>query len=216
MDVVTKKAFAESVGVTASAVSHWIGTKKLHGPALVGRGCRARINAPVALEQLRRNLDVSQRTGGNARAKLNKKPAGAVLGAAAITNAPIPETRATDARSDEGDLQEQIKAARLQQLELLNAKAREEAAQRAGRYVRSDEARAELGRVSSRLLSLFDGSLTEFADAIAAQPADLSREILRTLRATWREIRTRQAKTIGTEAAALARLIEEEEDGAAL
>jgi hypothetical protein len=68
-DILTKKAFAEMAGVTPSCVSHWIGEKKLHGAAIVGRGCRARIRVPVAIEQLKKNLDISQRTGMNGRAR---------------------------------------------------------------------------------------------------------------------------------------------------
>jgi hypothetical protein len=56
--ILTKSAFSELTGVSAACVSQWISRKKLHGPALVGRGCRARINVPIALEQLKKNLEL--------------------------------------------------------------------------------------------------------------------------------------------------------------
>ena len=76
---------------------------------------------------------------------------------------------------------------------------------RSGRYIRADDARQELGRVASRLMTLFELSLPEFANAVAAKQPASSRDALSVLRATWREIRIRNAKTIGAEAEALSR-----------
>jgi predicted transcriptional regulator len=84
-DILTKKAFAEMTGVSAACVSQWISRKKISGDALVGRGCRARIRVEVAREQLKRNLDIDQRTslGMSAKAKLDaRKPAASAQEAA--------------------------------------------------------------------------------------------------------------------------------------
>ena len=211
-DILTKKAFAEMAGVTPSCVSHWIGEKKLRGAAIVGHGCRARIRVPVALEQLKKNLDIDQRLGANGKARLDaQKPAARApkLVPAAIIALDMPEA-ATEALSqpDEGDestIEGRIKAARLEQIALSNAAAREEASARSGRYVRAEDARQELGRMASRLMTLFESRLPEFANAMVAKPPASSRDTLSVLRATWREIRIRNAKTIGAEAESLSR-----------
>jgi hypothetical protein len=87
-----------------------------------------------------------------------------------------------------------------------------EVKRQAGTYMRSDDARREMGRISSRMLTLFESSLTEFANAIAAQPPTSSRGVLRILQTTWREIRVRQSKALSMEAEAMPALIDDEEE----
>lgn len=201
-DILTKKAFAEMTGVSAACVSKWISRKKISGDALVGKGCRARIRVAVAREQLKRNLDVDQRTslGMGAKARLDaQKPAASAQEA-------IAEAASATSEVDEKTIEGRIKAARLRQLALFNAKAEEEAAARSGRYVRAEDARHELGRVASRLITLFESSLPEFANAMAVKPPASSRDALSALRAVWREIRIRSAKTMGAEAESISRL----------
>jgi hypothetical protein len=164
-EVVTKKAFAALVKVTPSCVSHWIGTGKIGGDALVGTNCRARVRVGVALAQLGRNLDPVQHLGDNGRAK---------LGAAAA--API---------------EDGIKAARLTQLELANAKARAEAAVLSGRYVEASGARQEMGKIAGRMVAAFEGALPELADAVAAESSIPPRDALHALRTAWRAVRAR-------------------------
>lgn len=185
-EVVTKSEFAALTGVTCGRVSQWIAAKKIDGDALVGRGHRARIRVDVATAQLKRTLDVDQRLA-NGRAKVDGDA--------------VPDT-----------VEQNIKTARLAQIELSNAKAAAEARVRSGRYVKTDDARQEMGRVAARLMAVFESSLTEFANAVVASPPQTSRDALRTLRAAWRQIRVRQAKARGEEAAALPPLVEDEED----
>jgi hypothetical protein len=165
-----------------SCVSQWIARQKLSGDALVGRGCRARIRVDIAREQLRQNVDVDQRLG--------KTPWDA---------APAPEPSAEAGDTVEG----RIKQQRLEQLALANAEAREQAAARSGRYVLAADAQRDMGRVAARLMTIFEASLSEFANAIIATPPATPREASRLLRETWRQIRERQAKAIGAEALVL-------------
>ncbi len=167
-DILTKKAFAEMTGVSAACVSQWISRKKIGGDALVGRGCRARIRVEVAREQLKRNLDIDQRTslGMGAKARLDSRKPGARAAkpVSEAVIAPIMPEAASEAlaqpdEADENSIERRIKQARLEQIALSNAAAREEAAARSGRYVRAEDARQELGRVASRLMTLFEGSL---------------------------------------------------------
>ena len=102
-----------------------------------------------------------------------------------------------------------IKQERLAQLSLANEKSREEAAARSGRYIKSEDARLEIGRAVSRLMTVFESSLTEFGNAIVANPPGSSRDALRILKATWREIRIRQSKAAGAEAADLPALMDD-------
>jgi hypothetical protein len=80
-----------------------------------------------------------------------------------------------------------------------------------GTYMRSDDARQEMGRIASRMLTLFESSIVEFSNAIAAKTPISSHDALRLLRASWREIRIRQAKALSAEAAALPEMIDDEE-----
>jgi len=180
MQVVSKQEFAALVKVSPSCVSQWIARQKITGDALVGVGNRARIRVDVAREQLRQTVDIDQRLG--------KTPWEAT---------PEPMGEAEDT------IEGRIKQQRLEQLALANALAREEAAARSGRYVKAEDARREMGRIAARLMTVFEASLSEFANAIiAAQPAT-PREASRLLRETWRQIRERQAKAIGDEALGL-------------
>jgi hypothetical protein len=190
-DVVSKSEFAKIAGVSAPRVSQWLRDGKINGDALVGRGHRARIRVAAAVEQLRRNLDPVQHLGANGRASVDGN------GAAAAST-----------------VEDEIKAARLQQLALSNAKAAAEGALRSGRYVRADDARQELGRVAGRLMATFEASFVEFATAIMANPPATARDAMRTLRATWRTIRVRQAKVTGDEAVALPPLLDDEAENA--
>ncbi len=191
-DIVSKTTFANLTGVTQACVSRWLASGKLDGDAIVGEGPRARIRVKAAQEQLRARLDPVQHFGANGRAKIDGE------------SAPLPHATAT--------VEDGIKAARLAQLELSNEKAAAEAAARSGRYITTDDARQEMGRVAARLMSVFESSFSELANALAASPQKTSRDILRTLRATWREIRIRQAKARSEEAAALPPLIDEPPD----
>ncbi len=67
-----------------------------------------------------------------------------------------------------------------------------------------------MGRVAARLMTVFEASLNEFANAVIATPPVTPRDALRTLRATWREIRVRQAKVASAEAVTLPPLVDDE------
>jgi hypothetical protein len=94
----------------------------------------------------------------------------------------------------EPTLEERLKRQRLEQLELANEKAREEASARVGTYARADDVRQEMGRLVGKLITVFDGALVEFAAAVAAQSDLSSRDALHLLRSTWRSIRERAAE----------------------
>jgi hypothetical protein len=69
MTLLRKIDFAAHCNVHRSRVSHWIRDGHISGPAIVGSGRKAMIDADIALRQLRERLDVDGlvRTGLNTR-----------------------------------------------------------------------------------------------------------------------------------------------------
>jgi len=188
-DVVSKQSFAELIGVTPARLSQYLAEGRISGEAIIGVGRHARINVAVAQAQLKARLDITQRIA-NGRARLDG------AGAAAI--------------------EDDIKAERLAQLRRLNQRAAEEAALRAGVYVKAADARQQFGAVAARMLSTFEASFTPIANAIVASRAQTPRDVLRAMRSTWREVRAQAAKAQGEEALALPPLLDEGADDVAV
>jgi len=170
--VVSKSAFADIAGVSRVRVSQYLAEHKISGDALVGTGRKARIRVAAAMAQLKRNLDVSQSLGANGKVKIDA---------------------ADDPEAD--TIEDGIKRARLEQLELSNEQARSLREVQAGRYARSDDVRQEMGRVAGRMMGLFEGSLGELATAVAAKSNLPARDALHILRTTFRTIRERVSNT---------------------
>jgi hypothetical protein len=185
-DVVTKTKFAEISGVSGAMVSMWIKRRKIYGDAIVGEGRAARIVVDIARQQLRKTLDLSQRLGANGKVKFDDDP----------------ETADT--------LEDEIKRARLAQLELSNEHARAVREAQAGRYVRSDDIQREMGKIAGRTLAVVEGALGEFATAIAAKSNLPARDALHILRTAFRGIRERTSNTEAGISQALPALIDDE------
>jgi DNA-binding transcriptional regulator YdaS (Cro superfamily) len=186
IDVVTKTKFAELSGVTQARVSQWISRKQIHGEALVTVGRSTQIRVSVAQQQLKKNLDLSQRLGANGRVKFDDDP------------------------ENVDTLEDEIKRARLAQLELSNEHARALREVQAGRFVRSDDVSQEMGRIAGRMLGLFEGALGELATAVAAKSNLPARDALHILRTTFRTIRERVSNTEAGIAKALPPSVDEE------
>jgi DNA-binding transcriptional regulator YdaS (Cro superfamily) len=187
-DIVTKTAFASICGVSAARVSQWLSDGKLSGEAIVGHGHRARIRVDVARAQLKQRLNITQRLA-TGRARLDGQ-AGTV--------------------GEAQPIEEDIKAERLAQLRHFNQRASEDAALRAGAYVKTADVRQQFGAVAARLMSAFEASFMPIANAIVAAKAQTPQDVLRTMRSTWREVRAQAAKTQGEEAITMPPLVEEE------
>jgi hypothetical protein len=196
-DIMSKKDFAALIGVSRGRISQFVDEKKISGPAIVGEGRHARINAPVAIDQLDRNLDLSQRTGMNGRAKLDTMPRPAKPATA----------QSSQESSEQQSIEEKIKRERLDQLAMANAKSREEAAARAGRYVLAEEARQEMGRIAGQMMAMFEGALGELAGIVAGNANLSPRDVAHWLRTGFHEIRIRSAKTARKEADSLPKMM---------
>jgi hypothetical protein len=181
MTAVTKAEFAELMNVTRQRVSQWLSARQIDGEALVGEGRTARINVEIARQQLSARLSLSQHLGANGKALLNG-------GASPL----------------DGD----IKAARLRQLILFNERASEDAALRAGTYVKAADVKQQFGAVASRLMTSFESAFMPMANAIVAAKAQTPNEVLRAMRAAWLETRAQAAKAQGEAALAMPLLVE--------
>jgi hypothetical protein len=191
--ILSKSAFATQLGVSRSRVSQWLAQNKLHGAALVGTGPRARIRVDIAVEQLKRSLDLSQRLGANGRSRLDVKN----------------EPGSPDATSD-GTVEERIKVERLQQLALANEKAREERAARGGRYVLVDDVKQQMGRISSQMLNSFEGWQGEVASIIAGKFNLPHREVSHLTRSEFRTFRSRASEALRQQMQEIAEFIEDD------
>lgn len=176
MPILTKSAFAALCGVSRARVSQWISCGHVGGPALVGCGLRARIDADIARSQLRERLDVSQWRVAS-RARLD--------GTAKVDHLP-PATAAPSVDAE-------IKAAHLRRIELANAKAEGEARVASGLYLPAVDVRREVGAIAGSMVAAFEGMLPQFADAVSAHWEAPQPDVLHLLRGVWRAARARQS-----------------------
>ena len=125
-DVVTKTKFAALCGVSRPCVSQWIRGKKIYGAALIGDGRDKRIRVDIARQQLKQTLDVSQRLGANGKLRFDDDPA-------------------------DVSVEDDIRRARLEQIQLANEQARALRETQAGRYTDTATVRREMGRRGCRV-----------------------------------------------------------------
>ena len=187
--ILTKSEFAAQIGVSRSRISQWISAKQIYGDALVGAGRSSRIRVAIAVEQLKKNLDISQRLGANGRARLD-----------------VPNESPAAADAD-ATVEAQIKAQRLEQLELANDRARSEAAARNGYYTIADYAKQQMGRIASQMLSAVEGWLGQLASKLAAHFAISQHDVLHLLRAEFRLFRASASADLRREAEQLPVLV---------
>lgn len=197
--VVSKSAFAGLIGVSPGRVSQYIAEKKLTGEALDGEGREQRIVVAEACRQLKRKLDIGQRLGNGLGTRLDQP---AVL--------PLPEPPDTQPKAPAAPpppapdgVEEQIKRARLAQIEFANRKAAEEEAARAGGLTDAEFAKAEMGKIGQQMMVLFESALTDFATALAAKFQIQQRDALHLLRSEFRRVRTNAATTLKDQAGLL-------------
>ena len=177
MTAISKGEFARRRNVSPGRVSQWISEGKISGAAIVGEGRAALIDEAVACAQLDRALHVDQRFGNGLKTTI----------AAA---SPAPEIEIPPASSSVTD---QIALQRLEQLQRANRQGMREEAVANGRLVDAAEARQVAGRETARLLTRLEGSLADFATAVAAQFKLPQRDVLHTLRQEMRKVRAAAA-----------------------
>ncbi|ODN70207.1 hypothetical protein [Methylobrevis pamukkalensis] len=203
-EVVTKGDFARLLNVSAGRVSQYISEGKIFGPAIVGEGMRARIDVDVAREQLRSGLDTTQRFSLNGLStRLDDAPAPVV--------ATISTGSSSSVSSRADSLEEQIKREKLAQARMQTERQAEERAASAGRYVLASAMREEAVKVAARMLTLFEGAISDMAGEVTAAAGAAAnegrtltnRDITFALKGSLRKVRERAAREIRDQALAL-------------
>lgn len=196
-DLFSKGEFARRRNVSPGRVSQWLSEGKISGEAIEGEGRNARIRESVALRQLKRALEPMQMTGNG----LSTRLAAPIAPPADATPPAAPGAPQTTPATPDS-VEEKIKFARLELLARQNReKAREEAV-RSGSLTDIEIATKVAGREAARLISLFEGALSNFATAIAAEFKLPQRDVLHRLRGEFRNFRAGAAA--GARAAATA------------
>lgn len=181
MATVSKSEFARRRGVSPARVTQWIAAGQISGPAIVGEGRGALIVEEIAVEQLRRTRDIDQAhsmNGLGTRLELDTPAEGVPAPSAAAPAPPIGER-----------VEDKIALGRLEEIQRRNRRAAIDEAQELGDLVEAAVARAQANRVIGRVLTRIEGSLSDLANALAAEFKLAPRDVLHLLRGKWREIR---------------------------
>ena len=184
----SKGEFARMCNVTPGRLSQWLAEGKITGDAIVGEGRMARIDIAKARAQLNIKLDMSQRLGNGIDTDLGDRGDRA-------DRAP--------ASAREPGVEDQIKAARLAQMEAANRRTAEEDRLRRGIYMLTEDAQQEMARIAGTMITIIEGSLTDLATALAARFEIPQRDALHELRTRFREIRANAAERLGAELAVM-------------
>lgn len=180
---VSKGEFAGLCNVSPGRVSQWISEGKLTADALEGEGPRAKVRVAIAQAQLRRHLDIGQRFGNGLKTRLR---------------APLAPTAANEPAGAPPTLidtvEEQIKREKLREIEYRNRENLKKELASRGEYVRTADVRVGYDQVASGMVNVFEGALTDFAQAIAARFEVPQRDVLHLLRGEFRKVRASAAQ----------------------
>lgn len=197
---VSKGEFASLIGVSPGRVSQYLAEGKISTASLLGSGRSAKIIVEQAKADLRLTLDVSQRLGNGIETRLDASngttPGMDFTGAAQGGYVP-PRIEPPSG------IDHEIKQAKLQHLQRANRNAAIADAQASGQLMETEAARAAMARVASSMMLVFEGGLTDFATAIAAEFKIPQRDVLHLLRQEFRRVRSSAARQAQAEAGAL-------------
>lgn len=183
---VSKGDFAAIIGVSPGRVSQYLSEGKISAAALVGSGRNAKIIVDRARADLRLTLDVSQRLGNGSETRLDAETTAATPPATPYGFEPD-QPRGTD---------HEIKLQKLEQLRRQNRNAAVAEAKDSGLLTETASARAEMGRVASSMLDVFEGGVNDMAMAIAAHFELPQRDVKHVMRAAFRQVREAAAKVM--------------------
>ncbi|WP_322887131.1 hypothetical protein U8C36_03070 [Sinorhizobium medicae] len=201
-DIMTKSAFAAHVGVSAGRISQYIAERKIFGDALEGEGRNAKIRASVAVEQLRKTLDPSQRFGANGAAT---RSAPAPVASELSFDVPEKPTVIVDPFIDE------VAAEKLKQQKITTARMEREEALELGRYMLTDDARREMVKAVAEAFKVMEQAIPEMAKAIAAQFSVSTHDATHVLLKAFRDHRAKKARDFADAAAELDEHVEDEQ-----
>lgn len=205
-DIMTKSAFAAHVGVSAGRISQYIAERKIFGDALEGEGRNAKIRASVAVEQLRKTLDPSQRFGANGAATRSAPVASELsFDGPEKPKAPLKPTAIVDPFIDE------VAAEKLKQQKITTARMEREEALELGRYMLTDDARREMVKAVAEAFKVMEQAIPEMAKAIAAQFSVSTHDATHVLLKAFRDHRAKKARDFADAAAELDEHVEDEQ-----
>lgn len=210
---IAKVDFARRRGVTKARVSQWIAEKKISGAAFDGEGTHARIFESIALAQLNRGLDISQRLGNGAATNLMPAAPAPIEAAAPGDNVVEIKPRPADSKAAAPPVDQVGEQIRREQLESLQRKNRLERVKEStdtGRLVDAGAVEIAAAKLARDLIVTFDGALANLAAATASKFKIPQRDALHLFRATWRDLRAKAAASAAIEAAALPETVEHE------
>jgi hypothetical protein len=181
-----KGEFAKLLKVSAGRVSQMITEGKISPDALEGEGRTAKIKVALAMEQIRRRTDIGQRFGNGSGTNLeNPTKPPAQNGASPPLGDPV---------------EVKMRLEKLREVEFRNREAERKELASQGVYVVADEVAMGLGKMAVSMVAVFEGALSDFAQAIAARFELPQRDVLHLLRSEFVSVRER-ASTAAAKAA---------------
>ncbi|WP_029066557.1 hypothetical protein, partial [Labrenzia sp. DG1229] len=181
----------------------------IYGDALVGTGRGAKINRPIAQEQLRRVLHIGQMIGNGLETQLAGPPQPAEPTFDQVPpQGEEPKPELPDPRVP--SIEDKLKQERLFQEQIRSRKAAEDEEKRKGRFTPTEEVRASNTRIAVQMIQTFEGSLPTMAAKIASKFELPVRDVLHELRSEFTEMRGRAAEASRAKADALPATVETE------
>jgi DNA-binding XRE family transcriptional regulator len=191
-EFMTQAEFARYMDVSRAAVSQWKKKGILRDDAFSGSGRSAKIVVSVAVDQVRQNRDIGQSLGNGIETRTSVEPPIDTVEAAVPVLGQTEQLHlepATGARPFVDTVESKLKEAKLAEQERKNRMGAAEEARQQGMLVSADDAREQMTRVASMMLQIFEGSLTDFAAAIASQFKVPQRDVLHLLKSEFRNVR---------------------------
>jgi len=212
-ETMSKGDFAAFIGITAGRVSQYIAQGKISADALDGEGRKARIRTAVAIEQLKRNLDPSQRFGANGFA-LRSATSAVEPPTVQIEELPLPISAETakprlpaptltpqmDELAELRIRQERVKAERAEREQMLDV----------GRYMLTDDVRREMAKAVASAYAVMEQGLQDMAAAMAEQFGIPQRDAQHALAKSFRTVRANAAVAFSAQADDVAEHVEDQ------
>lgn len=191
---VSKGEFAAIIGVSPGRVSQYLAEGKISSAALVGSGRNAKIDVERAKADLRLTLDVAQRLGNGIETRIDAAPVTVAAGETAVSVGPAHQAPSGPSPIALTGIDHEIKQQKLEQIRRANRNGAIADAQARGQLIETEAARAEMARVASSMLLVFEGGMTDLASAVASEFKIPQRDVLHLLRRELRTIRASAAK----------------------
>jgi DNA-binding XRE family transcriptional regulator len=220
-ELLTQADFARRVGVSRAAVNQWRSKGILGEEAFSKPDKKGKLIVAIALEHVRQNRNLGQSMGNGLHVQTTQIPnlemrseqgdAPAASGADQLSlgcDEDCANASGSDqekiSRDDAGGMfdgntvalsvEDQIKRARLEEQKRKNRLGAAEEALQQGRLVAADDARAEMMRIASMMMQVFEGALPDLAAQVAGRFDVPQRDVLHSLRAEFKKVRASVAK----------------------